>query len=215
MVERTGCHLTGLDLEAAAIAYAQAQTTARGLEDRATFVRLDCSSSLPFANGCFDAVLCIDAISHLPDRIGTLREWARLLRPGGRLVFTDPAILSGAVAKAEFDIRALGFFLIVPPGLDEAAIRPPALPCWSARTAPPPPRRSPADCTPPVSGAPTSWSARREPIGSCSDNASSRPRPSWLEAVGCHASSSSPRNQPDRKVGPSSAGERHPTPVSG
>ena len=122
LVERTGCHLTGLDLEVAAIAYAQVQTIARGLEDRATFVRLDCSSSLPFANGCFDAVLCIDAISHLPDRIGTLREWTRLLRPGGRLVFTDPAILSGAVAKAELDIRALGFFLIVPPGFDEAAI---------------------------------------------------------------------------------------------
>src|SRR3954447_13061957 len=83
----------------------------------------DCGASLPFGDGSFDAVLCIDAIGHLPDRFGTLAEWARLLRPGGRLVFTDPAVLTGAVAKGELDVRAIGFFLVVPPGLDEAAIQ--------------------------------------------------------------------------------------------
>jgi SAM-dependent methyltransferase len=121
LVERTGCRLTGLDLEAAAIAYAQAAACELG--DRATFVHLDCGAPLPFADGSFDAVLCIDAISHLPDRFATLSEWARLLRPEGRLVFTDPAVLTGAVAKSELDIRAIGFFLVVPLGLDEAAIQ--------------------------------------------------------------------------------------------
>jgi SAM-dependent methyltransferase len=137
LVERTGCRLTGLDLEAAAIAYAQTQAAARGLGDRATFVRLDCGASLPFADGSFDGVLCIDAISHLPDRFGTLSEWARLLRPGGRLVFTDPAVLTGAITKSELDIRAIGFFLVVPPGLDEAAIQAAGLAvmCCEDRTA--------------------------------------------------------------------------------
>ena len=142
-------------------------------------------------------------------------EWARLLRPGGRLVFTDPAVLSGAVAKSEFDIRAIGFFLVVPPGLDEAAIQAAGLTLLRREDRTAAIAEIAAAGTPPASGAPTSWSARREPIGSCSGNASSRPRPSWPEAVGSHASSSSPRNQCDRKVGPSSAGERHPTPVSG
>jgi|tagenome__1003787_1003787.scaffolds.fasta_scaffold20930169_2 SAM-dependent methyltransferase len=137
LVERTGCRLTGLDLEAAAIAYAQAQAAARGLGDRATFVQQDCGAPLSFADGNFDAVLCIDAISHLPDRFGTLSEWARLLRPGGRLVFTDPAVLTGAVAKSELDIRAIDFFLVVPPGLDEAAIQAAGLTvtCCEDRTA--------------------------------------------------------------------------------
>jgi SAM-dependent methyltransferase len=123
LVHRTGCRLTGIDIEAAGIAQAKAQSLARGLADRSTFAVIDGSRRLPFENGTFDAVLCIDAISHLPDRFGTLSEWARLLRRGGRLLFTDSSILTGAVSRSEIDIRGgIGFFLFVPPGLDEQAI---------------------------------------------------------------------------------------------
>jgi SAM-dependent methyltransferase len=123
LVERTGCRLIGLDVEAAGIAHAEAQSSARGLADRATFAVVDCAGRLPFEDGTFNAVLCIDAIPHLPNRYGTISEWARLLQQGGRLVFTDSAVLTGAVAKSELDIRAsTGFRLIVPPGLNETAI---------------------------------------------------------------------------------------------
>jgi SAM-dependent methyltransferase len=123
LVERSGCQLNGLDVEAGGIAHATAQAAARGLADRATFAVADCAGRLPFEDGSFSAVLCNDAICHLRDRFGTLAEWARLLRGGGRLVFTDPGVLTGEVAKTELDIRATsGFFLFVPPGLDEAAI---------------------------------------------------------------------------------------------
>jgi SAM-dependent methyltransferase len=123
LVEGTGCRLTGLDAEAAGIAHAQAQASTRGLAGRATFAVLDCGGRLPFEDGTSDAVLCVDAINHLPDRFATLAEWARLLRPGGRLLFSDPAVLTGAVTKSALDIRAAtGFFLFVPPGLNEKAI---------------------------------------------------------------------------------------------
>lgn len=123
LVERTGCRVTGLDLEPAGIAHAEAQAAARGLAGHAAFRALDCGGRLPFGDGTFDAVLCIDSIVHLPDRFGALREWARLLRPGGRLLFTDTAVLTGPIAKAEIDVRAsIGFFLLVPPGLNEEAI---------------------------------------------------------------------------------------------
>ena len=69
-------------------------------------------------------MLCVDALCHLWDRFGTLREWARLLREGGRLVFADLAVITGPVTKSELDIRtATGFFLFVPPGVNEEAIR--------------------------------------------------------------------------------------------
>ena len=72
----------------------------------------------------FDAVLCIDAIVHFRDRFGTLRDWARLLRIGGRVVFTDVAVITGTVSKSELDARTVtGFFLLVPPGVNEEAIR--------------------------------------------------------------------------------------------
>jgi SAM-dependent methyltransferase len=100
-----------------------AEAEARGLAARAHFRVFDCGGPLPFEDASFEAVLCIDAICHLPDRFSTLAEWGRVLRPGGRLLFTDPAVLTGAVARDEMGARAAAaFFLFVPPGLDEKAI---------------------------------------------------------------------------------------------
>jgi SAM-dependent methyltransferase len=123
LAERTGCRVTGLDVEEGGIAQARAQAAARGLAACADFEVADCGGPLPFAGGAFDAVLCMDAINHLPDRGATLREWARLLGPGGRVLFTDPVVVTGAVAKTELDRRAaIGFYLFVPHGVNEEAI---------------------------------------------------------------------------------------------
>ena len=101
----------------------------RQAEERGLADRVPSSRSPIAAAGCrsatarFAAVLCADAVSSLPDRAGTIREWARLLRPGGRLLFTDALVLTGAVTKPELDLRASqGVHLIVPAGCNEAAI---------------------------------------------------------------------------------------------
>jgi SAM-dependent methyltransferase len=123
LVQRTACRLIGLDVEPDGIAYASAQASARGLASRATFTVCDCSAPLPFEDAAFDAVLCIDAISHLNDRARTLSEWARVLARGGRMIFTDVFVLTGPVAKSEIEIRAsVGFHLFVPPGINERFI---------------------------------------------------------------------------------------------
>jgi SAM-dependent methyltransferase len=123
LVEHTGCQITGVDIEPTAIEHANAEARARGLADHSTFAVVDCSGRLAFEDGAFDAVLCIDAISHLPDRFVTLAEWARLLVRGGRLLFTDSSVLTGAVATSDLAIRGgIGYFLVVSPGLDEEAL---------------------------------------------------------------------------------------------
>ena len=47
-------------------------------------------ASIPEPDGSFDAVLCTEVLEHVPDGVTALRELARLLKPGGRLILTAP-----------------------------------------------------------------------------------------------------------------------------
>jgi SAM-dependent methyltransferase len=118
IAERTGCSVHGIDAHAAAIAEARSASEQSGLP--ATFEQFDAAKRLPFNDGSFDALICIDAINHLPNRPAVLRDWARVIKPGAALVFTDPIVVTGALTNEEMMIRSsIGFFLFVPPGLDE------------------------------------------------------------------------------------------------
>lgn len=119
-----GCSVRGVDSSADAIAQANAAAVRCGLDQRAHFDTLDANKPLPFPNAGFDVVTCIDAVNHLADRGAVLAEWARLLRPGGRVLYTDPIVVTGALSHREIAARsAVGFFLFVPPGENERCIR--------------------------------------------------------------------------------------------
>lgn len=45
---------------------------------------------LPFKEGAFDAVLCIQVLEHLAEPLDVLREIARVLKPGGNLFLSAP-----------------------------------------------------------------------------------------------------------------------------
>lgn len=120
IAERMGCAVSGIDLHEVAIYEARAAAESRGLGDRASFELGDASPPLPFGDATFDALICIDAINHLPDRPAVLNEWARVLRPHGRLVFTDPIVVTGPLTDEEMRIRSsIGFFLFVPSDYNE------------------------------------------------------------------------------------------------
>jgi len=79
----------GIDLHEQAISTAKSLASQRNLERRAEFRVVNASEPLPFPNAHFDAITCADAINHIPNRPLVLAQWARLLKPGGRLLFTD------------------------------------------------------------------------------------------------------------------------------
>ena len=123
LAQRTRCQVVGVDIHEQGIANATAEAERTGLAPRARFEQHDANDPLPFPDATFDAVICVDAINHLADRESILREWTRVLKPGGRLAFTDPITVTGPLTNEEIAIRgSLGFFLFVPAGYDAKVI---------------------------------------------------------------------------------------------
>jgi cyclopropane fatty-acyl-phospholipid synthase-like methyltransferase len=119
----TGCSVVGVDVHEQAVTTASSLAAQRGLAERAVFRVADANEPLPFSGLSFDAITCIDAINHFPDRPRLLAEWVRTLKPGGRLLFTDPITVTGPLTNAEITIRSsAGFYLFVPHGYDERVI---------------------------------------------------------------------------------------------
>lgn len=119
----TGCHVHGIDLDEAGVENARRLAEESGIGRHVQFTQHDASTPLPFEADTFDAVICIDAINHLPDREQTLTEWARVLQPGGRVLYTDPIIITGPLTDEEIAVRSsIGFYLFVPPGTNERVL---------------------------------------------------------------------------------------------
>ena len=116
----TGCRVTGVDINENAVATATAAADQAGATDRVRFQRATADEPLPFADGTFDALLCIDSMNHFPDRARVVRDWHRVLRPGGRALFTDPVVITGPVTNDELALRSsIGLFVFVPPDVTE------------------------------------------------------------------------------------------------
>jgi SAM-dependent methyltransferase len=120
LARKYGCRVTGLDSNESGVAAAN-QAALASHTPNAYFQVGDVERGLPFEANTFDAILCLDALNHFRDRPAVFQEWARVLKPGGRLMSTDPVVISGAVSNEELAQRsAPGFCLFVPVGLTEA-----------------------------------------------------------------------------------------------
>jgi 2-polyprenyl-3-methyl-5-hydroxy-6-metoxy-1,4-benzoquinol methylase len=54
------------------------------------FVRADLNEPMPFGDESFDLIVAIEIVEHLENARATCREFARLMRPRGRVVMTTP-----------------------------------------------------------------------------------------------------------------------------
>ena len=46
--------------------------------------------SIPLPDGSVDAIMCTEVLEHVPDPLGAIKEFNRLIKPGGYLLLTAP-----------------------------------------------------------------------------------------------------------------------------
>jgi ubiquinone/menaquinone biosynthesis C-methylase UbiE len=112
----------GLDPSPALLAVARQLAKEAGVGDRIEFREGD-ALRLPFPDGSFDAVVCVTVLSHVPRGETAIPEFARVLRPGGRLgvfdldtdmtAFTHPdRVLTRRIVAAASDAMAVNGWLV-------------------------------------------------------------------------------------------------------
>ncbi len=93
----SGFSFVGLDREARSLAVARARTEAfreeLGLAGRFEFVE-GSAEELPFADECFDLVLCQTLLIHVPEPLAVFAEMVRVCRRGGAVLAAEPSNLS-------------------------------------------------------------------------------------------------------------------------
>jgi demethylmenaquinone methyltransferase / 2-methoxy-6-polyprenyl-1,4-benzoquinol methylase len=89
LVRQGGGEVVGLDQSEAMLAAARARLSALpGLAARITLVTGE-AERLPFADGEFDALTFTYLLRYVDDRASTMRELARVVRPGGRIAMLE------------------------------------------------------------------------------------------------------------------------------
>jgi sarcosine/dimethylglycine N-methyltransferase len=88
LAHRYGAIVTGIELTPARVAGAAELTLRVGLAGQVRVIEGNVMD-LPLPDGSQDAVISQEALLHVPDLGRTFREAHRVLRPGGRLAFTN------------------------------------------------------------------------------------------------------------------------------
>jgi len=88
LAQRFGCAVVGVDLSARNVAYAAAEAERLGLANRLRFQVGD-AEQLPLDDASVDAVICECAFCTFPDKPRSAQEFARVLKPGGRVGLSD------------------------------------------------------------------------------------------------------------------------------
>lgn len=123
LAENTGCAITGIDANEFGISNANELAKQRGLDSTVRFELVDASKRLPFDASEFNVVFSNDVMCHVPARQKVLREWHRVLKPDGQILFTDALVITGIISHAEIAKRSsIGLYFFVPTGENERMI---------------------------------------------------------------------------------------------
>jgi ubiquinone/menaquinone biosynthesis C-methylase UbiE len=114
LAQSTGTSVIGVTNRPAQIEQAVQNAAEAGVGDRVGFQCAD-AMDLPFPDNSFNAAWMFESIMAMPDRLAALRQAARVLTPGSRLVLTDllnrgaeRAAMAQAMEKTEENAALFG-----------------------------------------------------------------------------------------------------------
>jgi demethylmenaquinone methyltransferase/2-methoxy-6-polyprenyl-1,4-benzoquinol methylase len=98
-----GCSVVGLDQSAEMLAEGRARVARAGLGDRIELVE-GRAEALAFEDGSIDALTFTYLLRYVDDPAATLRELARVLRPGGTIASLEFGVPPGVLPRAAWNL---------------------------------------------------------------------------------------------------------------
>jgi ubiquinone/menaquinone biosynthesis C-methylase UbiE len=114
IARQTGSRVTGVSNSPAGLEEANRFVRTQGVDSLVTF-RFGEFQQLPFNDASFDAVWSCEAIHNLVDKTASVREMARVLKPGGTAVIGDLFLLSDPGPADQAQLAQFSFHLTTAP----------------------------------------------------------------------------------------------------
>jgi arsenite methyltransferase len=91
-IERVGSSLQVIltDISEPMLRHAQASAVERGVQQQCSFVACGADNLVGLQSGSADAVTTRAVLAYVADKAGALREFSRVLKPGGRISIAEP-----------------------------------------------------------------------------------------------------------------------------
>jgi ubiquinone/menaquinone biosynthesis C-methylase UbiE len=101
-IERVGPSLRVLltDVSEPMLRHAETQAGERGVRSQCTFVQCSADHLDGIADGCADIVVTRSVLAYVRDKTAALREFHRVLKPGGRISLAEPVYQDDALAAS-------------------------------------------------------------------------------------------------------------------
>jgi SAM-dependent methyltransferase len=123
VAESVGCRIVGIDSNGPGIHTANELAERQRMSGQVRFEIGDASKKMPFDDASFDAAFSNDVFCHVPERLSVLRELFRVMKRGGRMLFSDALVIGGMISHEEIAIRSsIGYYFFSPPGENERLI---------------------------------------------------------------------------------------------
>ena len=103
LVRQHGCSVVGIDRSPEMLAVARERVAARGL-GAGIDLQEGRAETLPFPDGSFDGLTVTYLLRYVDDPAATIRELARVVRPGGTMSLLDFGVPPARVARALWEI---------------------------------------------------------------------------------------------------------------